>query len=476
MKKAYFLASMLAVGALCSCSNDTEVISGVPQGGNNANDDLQPIVLSLGAPSISVRGTGTVGSTAAEGANKWAGEYLHLVMMEKELVPVDPEVPEGDKRWNLSSFKYNAGVEQTIYNFNHLPVKAPEGSAGTENTSTLTWKSNFGDATKDLKYYPTGGVINEFFAYRIDDAAATYTPGAGVTGMDEDGIWALDDTYNTWAASVDEDAPEVPTVYAEDGTEFFESENTPKAGLTEQYVYFQINGTQDLMCGAAKAPDPNTEKRYSNVSARNQIVPNIAMQHLLTRLTFQVKGGSETTQNLTVTGIRVYSKDKGRMLVAYQGAEKTKAELIEWNPAIATDAFVLNHRGTGLTDAPNTQMAPVTADNEAVDISGTTPSKIGHAMLVAPFKEGEYIDADSQTYGYKLEVDVKETLGTYETTTTQTGIIKIADIANMQGSSYDVTITLYGSEAITVEATLGEWENGGSIDASMDGEEEPALP
>lgn len=139
MRKSYLFAAILAMGALSSCSNDTENIA--PESAQN--DGRQPIILGVGNPNaVTVtRGTGSVGDIGD--ASKWNGEELNLLMLNKgELTyAVDPD--------NAQQLFANEAMD------------APVGEDGTMQLK----------AGAPVRFYPANGRY-DFFAYHIDDAAS----------------------------------------------------------------------------------------------------------------------------------------------------------------------------------------------------------------------------------------------------------------------------------------------------------------
>lgn len=174
------------------------------------------------------------------------------------------------------------------------------------------------------------------------------------------------------------------------------------------------------------------------------------MKHLLTRLTFSVTGGSESAKNLEVYKVEVTSKCDGRMCVAY--ADAAPGSLIEFADKTAT--FELKERAGAnqtMTDLISTAIT---------NTDGATFQTIGDAIMVAP---GET--------AYELKVYVKENLDGDNGTSygdnygePLVGTIKLAGDAPLQaGTSYEVKMTLYGSEAISVAVELTGWKGGGEI-------------
>lgn len=396
MKKNLFFASAFVMGMMSSCSNEVDNMTA-------SKEKLQPVELSLKAPSVlvspSTKGVGTVGGLATdETANKWNGEKLHVIMMQTQL--------NGAADWSVSSWSLVEDPAQssqavTVENFNNLQVTAPKGAAGGNiviNTEAPGYQP---------KYYPSTNSRHAFFAYHIDDAAASqaYEP---------------------------QDAPSLV------------DDNEAKT----RSVYFLLDGTQDLMQGKAepKSDTPDNDNiAFSAKSARAGIIPELQMKHMLSRFTFQVKGGDNQAQNLKVNKITVTSKYKGNMIVAYQN---NPGNLVSFEDETA--GFVLKKR-----TAANTEMSEI-ATLDA--LSQDEFVQIGEAMMVAP---GEA--------KYQVEIETTQKLSDGKSTTmvhsSEIVIDPSAQVGVAQvGSSYNVKITLFANQEIKVEAALEGWNNGGDIE------------
>ena len=88
-----------------------------------------------------------------------------------------------------------------------------------------------------------------------------------------------------------------------------------------KYVWFKIDGSQDLMAGIAVNDQDGTNVGFSAATARAGVTPKITMQHLLTRFTFQVYPANASASGIKVTKITVKSKTTGKMFIAYNLAE-----------------------------------------------------------------------------------------------------------------------------------------------------------
>ena len=78
-------------------------------------------------------------------------------------------------------------------------------------------------------------------------------------------------------------------------------------------IKFRINGTQDLLAGKADR-ETGYKEGFSAKSARRGVKPNIKMNHMLTRLTFDIYRGDEEANKIQITGIKIKSKDSGKLL------------------------------------------------------------------------------------------------------------------------------------------------------------------
>ena len=481
MKKLFFASALVAgMGMLASCSNDDVVaVNGGAPG--IADNGLVPVELGISGPSVSVqkRGIGTVGDIEGEDGNKWNGETLNLLMMERS---VRNFAGDADSiQWGFSQWTYtpDGGTspddDVTVTNFANVAVKTPTGVA----SGALTWETE-----TTPKYYPNSGT-HDFFAYHIDDADTIYTN----TAADIDGTPNADFMVR-------------------------DSIVTPDAKPSIKYVWFKIDGSQDLMVGLAEnmkgEPDAQTNAGFSAQTARAGVKPNINMQHLLTRFTFTVQGADDSAQGIKVEKITVKSKTTGKMIVAYdlgqgkQAPENLISFELPWNDTDNTDGskeeepveLVLQDRTSGA----NTTVGPLTPiDIAGVDEDGDktgyvfTPQPIGHALMVAP-GEAEYEmsitlkqEFDVTNPGYGEGQANPDPIGS--TTLTRNIVIPSAvvapdtpteDTVAQPGSSYAVNVKVYGMAKIEVDATLQGWKDGGDIEidtnAPAGGAEEDPEP
>lgn len=381
-----------------------------------------PVELSVGSPvSVSKKGQGAIG---ADGSTNWNGETLYLFMMQRSdaannlawepttwsFIPTDASLPES-----------HGGAEQTMTNFNNIPVIAPTAAA----SGSLSW----GTTDNKPKYYPSNSVAyHDFFAYYIDDATTT---------------------------AVTEEEIEIQA--ADEGA------GTPAVMQKVKKVDFEIDGSQDLMSGWA-----STEAGFNQKTAREGTVPSITMKHLLTRFKFNVVAGKGSSDGLSITRIAIKSKATGNMIVAYDLGDGKVApqELIEFSGVEKELALAGLDKDNAIVLA--------TFNNESGSINY---APVDNSLMVQPgLTEYEMLIDVLQKFNTQnpLEGDKK-----YEGQVTKNYTIKMADVLSGEsklgegakaaaGTSYNVNIQVFGLNEIKVEASLTPWENGGDVDAVED--------
>lgn len=461
MKKLFFASALVAgMGMLGSCSNDDVAVTNGTSGIGIGNG-LVPVELALNGPSVSVekRGIGTVGDIEGQEANKWMGEKLYLLMMQRSKSDKNQTNPWGFTTWtylsaaesgtddpNIDDPDYDGVTEEhkdptaTIVNFPNVKVTAPTGAT----SGALSWVDEMSP-----KYYPDGG-IHDFFAYNIDDAATIYT----------NPVWKANKTD----VSVN--------------TDFMVRDSLVDGEAKMKYVWFKIDGSQDLMTGVAtNAGDDDDEGKnlgFSAQTARAGIKPAINMQHLLTRFTFTVQAAAESAVGLKVTNIAVKSKTTGKMIVAYDLADGTfKPEnMLEWTLPTGSEPVIeepvkLYLKSRTTANSAVTDLEPVTI-NEG---SGEDPDKtyekqpIGHALMVAP-GESEYTMYITIEQTFEENDPEHEAVGevTLEKSIDLTKGGTASGAKADAGSSYAVNVKVYGMAKVEVDATLTGWKNGGDLE------------
>lgn len=370
MKKSYFAIGAIAA-AMCSCSSES-----IPSVGEGnvlpGTEDLSPISLSMTGSNATAevgsrtRGTGTVG--AGDDGNEWRNEELYILMTSSNVKCLkDYNAFKNNPNATVTNpdITTNGSTDETTWTgwgFTTLNGEGPwlrqqfQGAIWARpkwNATTSKWDLVY-NSTPDIenndwylgagvnRFYPINGV-SDFFAYYVDDACK-----GSYNQKDANGDLVLDGSgnptpvefdYTTGEGGITLDDPAI-LVYneSETGSEY----NYPAQRLNAHYpkitkdadkrqmsIKFRIDGTQDLLAGsAARSTITGYTDGFSAKSARHDIAPNITMSHLLTRLTFDIYRGDDEAKYIQITGIKIKSKDTGKLIVAYD---------VDQNNAATTD-------------------------------------------------------------------------------------------------------------------------------------------
>lgn len=504
MKKSFIFATMAAAVLFAGCSSSDDLASN-PGGeqGVDANTDLVAIEIGVGSPSAAMRGTGTVGgvtdydtnpaSPAVVSPTYWAGQKINVYMLNKGTMEIakfvkanDPENPED------------------IYNNAVLTTPSYTGDNPSTGAATATGIAKYIDeAAGDyqglpfIKYYPPTGQF-DFWGYRIDNAVKDGDPVVGVNDIKV--TFTVDGTQDVLAAQTIETFANLSDARknAIDGADVTKKETTFDATTTA--------GT-----------------RYSASAARKGIQPELLFKHMMTRLTFQAKAGTQTiayndatstaSQNpVYVTGISVrpvktvgateneYVSTTGTLTIAWTPGNEPTAEnpQMVWNDAQdGENALVLKRRMT--RDEANTaNISPdVKLENiplvDIVDVNNPDYASNGAVDLHYNSSTSEFVKTpigesiiapDAQAY--EVTINLAQKLPQHETEGSNLTDEQIADDmtemayntvkvvvrpstteehpAFLPGYSYNLLCTVYGLERIEITATLEPWKQGEEIE------------
>lgn len=421
------MGAVASLGLLASCSSDDDLSTG-----GNGKDGLQQIKIGMGVQAnVATRGTGTVGAVG-EKENTWAKQTVNVYMLNKGTL-------------DLAKFGEDPIYENTV-------LTTPADNASGIATELV-------ENVPQYKYYPTTKTAFDFWGYRLDDANDT-------TAANQEG--------SATAAAIKS------------------NKFVPYTSGDSLLIGFKIDGTQDIMAGKAVPTEEEIakcggeENIYSAFAARRDVQPNIKFEHLLSRLNFQVLDGkkNETTdpdKAVKVTGITVKSKATGKLVIAYQGAETTFANvsdqlIVDKDADAEKDAALLKE----LKVMKRADAAALT--DKLVDLTPVTPAwnngmpmatQVGEALLAIPANE------------YKITINLEQKVQVKgDKSTPQEGDFEVkpytytADLKNTvnpekgfePGYSYNVTITVYGLSEIQITTTLTPWKDGGNIEMNPEDE------
>jgi len=510
MKKSLMFVAVAAAGMLASCSSDSLIAGSDPTIEPTPTQE-ERVPIEIGVASVqtkaTTRGTGPVGGISVED-NKWKSQEVNVFMFNKNSLEKALDDPDDEN----SAIYYNTVMT-------------------TPNNENSGYAIEYLDGAKTNikhRYYPQRGNF-DFWGYYIDDASSA---SAAVLYADVDEYNAAKDpdiTAEQFAALPDEDKIKTPAVPA-----IVIKASEIVGGDQDLIAPFSINGTQDLMVAKAvptaaeiTALGTRGDDFYSAYAARKLVQPNLTFKHLLTQLTFQIKGGTPsscgwswketatpgtykwfgptTGQKFTgvfVNSIKIKSKTTGYIVAAYtrenmstddRYTDATKlikfadaddndltlqgkdgGRFYSWLPAAVDEAYLT------VTEAGNDAYAELyKATAEPTDASAEntawtyTPIDLKGAMLLQT-RDSYVMEIELGQYLLDLEDEADAANNTYKIKSSKISDIPVVvDPADPSkkfeiGKAYTLTITVYGNEEIKIKTTLEGWIDGGNVPVSYD--------
>ena len=385
------------------------------EGGGAVLDGRVPIQIGVSQPSVSVsRGIGTVGGTEESGANVWQGQQFKVSMFEKGTYQ-----PAVDEEGNQL--------------FMNADFDAPVGYANDFATASVQTGN---------KYYPTAGKF-DFVGYYLD-------------GAEQDAVPAPT-----------EEGPYTVNVTIDGSQDIMTASAVPSAEDLSQYTQQGID----------------VNRLFSAYSARKGIVPTLNFEHKLVRLVFNAKPGNVNASSTAELGgdeygvqiksISVESQNTGVLTVAQvDGDHVVPGDIVFSGDSVP---LYLKQRQAG-DDLGTMELVDLTPavlhwDSEAAGGEGAgILEQVGEALLQQELQgEGE---------AYKMTIVLNQLMPGEQTPRefTMTTGVRLEGQSFKAGSSYNVNITVWGLEQISIKASLTAWEEGGNIDLDpFNDSEEPAV-
>ena len=304
------------------------------------------------------------------------------------------------------------------------PAKAPlASSTPSGNRDAITLEK---DATTHEPYYYTVGKVYNFFGYYVGDAAL--------------------------------------------------------GAMANYQLPITIDGTNDIMVATTDkiadymdaAASVSLDKVYSDVSARDNVVPDLMFKHQLSRFVFKTKyAGTGTYTDVAFKSLTLKSYNQGTLTVA--AADPNAIGFIANSNEARADLALAGF--TPYTNTTDFAAAAHPGDGQFV--------KLGESILAVP--EGD--NTNHAKYNATL------TIGQINTATTPASIQeqpynfvidfeKIEDPTTHQpiahawaepGKQYTVNIQVYGFEKIKITVSLENWGEGGETEIDPDLDEREAV-
>lgn len=345
------------------------------------------------------------------------------------------------------------------------------------------------DGSQKLYIYgfPLANGLSDIANPKIDQVAAD-SPSTSPTGS-RDAIEVLDKTAPNAQAPYPYYYYETGKVYNFFGyyvgdaktndTDYAAGAAAPNAGNTAVELPIVIDGSQDIMVATtdkfadyiAAGATVSLDKVYSDVSARNGVVPDLIFKHMLSQFEFKtIYGGADPSKYNTIA-------IKSLTLDSYSKGTLTVAAADPANIGFAKDA---NDTRVPLT----LKGVPYAADNWASNKfpgDGATPSDyavLGDEIMAIP-------EGDAQTpanYTMHLTLVQKDANNNLSEATVDLAIdfekLENATATYAEaGKKYVVKITIYSLEEINLTVSLEAWEDGGetAIDPDQDPRPVPTI-
>ncbi len=206
-------------------------------------------------------------------------------------------------------------------------------------------------------------------------------------------------------------------------------------------VQYTLDGTQDLIWGRATSSDPYAySAKYFRTEETHDVLPQLELKHLLTRLQFFVKPGAdlengdtaEEAAEMQVTGILVTD--------AHTEVDMIVADYQQLNMPLEA-RLALRSEETDTVALCNAEGLPF----DTIQVGGdlTVSQQAGESMMLYPASEYTVrIFLRNGETGHEFIIEKPLAL--------QAGGFKA-------GTTYKITVTVHGPNVIGLQATLAPW-------------------
>lgn len=415
MKKQLMYAALF-MGALSSCSSDSEeaTVQSTPE--VEGREQIQLLVANGTKVTVNTRGTGMVGDSIEEN-NKWNNQKIHVIMTDAEDITIAQDELNGES-YDL---------------INDVVLTAPSKDAAND----ALYVTGDNSVDKQYYYYPTTGNF-DFYGYHIDeDALGELTVDAENKKMTR--AFTIDGSQDLMVAKA-----------------FFDGE------------YGDVKNAKEL----ADATTNWAGRKYGAYAARRGVQPSLIFKHLLTKLNFIVKAVEEPevldetrTTAIHVDSIKVFSEATGTVVVVdptVATVDELGVDAITWAGEEPVAFAVKQLPAADDLDRNLDDLETVTLEhaNEEYPVgAGCLVKPSGAEGYKATIYISQYQKGDNlQLVPKQFDFEIKPT--------TKAGSGEQGVDAFYAGTAYNVVITTYGIQEILVSAQLDTWKDGGNIPVS----------
>lgn len=225
---------------------------------------------------------------------------------------------------------------------------------------------------------------------------------------------------------------------------------------------YEIDGTTDLIWGRATSTDPHaySAKFFRDNGTNATTVPNISLQHMLTRLWFVVKPGESfpgsgdytVAARMTVDTLQVIDAVTNVNVVIAEHADLDKSLMDRITPDVWT-------RDTLWLKSADSEGNPITLVPVHLDDNPLNEQQLGESLLLYP--ESTYTIRLTMTMDAYTDQD--EVYHPKEKFYSEVPLQLLADESDSyalfeQGNSYKIKLVVYGPKEIGLRATLVPWD------------------
>ena len=253
------------------------------------------------------------------------------------------------------------------------------------------------------------------------------------------------------------------------------------------YIDFQVNGTQDVLCAAArftKEQEENASKvqnasekqnlqnyRYSTYTGHRNYMPVFTFPHYMTLLCLQAYGGELAANNIYIEGVEVVSKYKGHLTAAAKDTTKvgiTFADETKPLPLLEKDGTEMEEDTIFFDDSDYlcNEEGNVIRDEQGNPV-GLNPNKSVYDRKPNPLGSGRMLTVPADTYTIYFYLRQQFTDGRQpERYTTKYDVTVPGGF--QAGTRYTLRVAVYGLQQIEIKVIITGWADGGHVDIDED--------
>ncbi len=253
------------------------------------------------------------------------------------------------------------------------------------------------------------------------------------------------------------------------------------------FIDFEINGTQDVLCAAARFTQEQEENaakvqnaserqnlknyRYSTYTGHRNYMPVFTFPHQLTQLCLQAYGGELAADSIFIEGVEVMSKYKGRLTAAAKDTTKvgiTFADETKLLPLLEKDGTAMKEDTIHFDDSDYLCDAEGNVIRDEQDNPvGLNPNKSVYDRKPTPLGSGKMLTVPAETYTVNFYLRQHFTDGRPAERYKTKYDVSIAG-GFQAGTRYTLRVAVYGLQKIEIKVIITGWADGGNVNIDDD--------